>query len=229
MLQMSEQIGDLAKALSKAQAKIRHAQKDALNPHFKSKYADLAAVIDTIKEPLAEHGLSYCQVLGNEGDLITCTTLLMHESGQWILGKFGLKPQQATPQAGGSCATYLRRYSLQSMVGVAPDEDDDGNAASAKPVGLNPQAGSETKPAKVVVAAPKATTTPNAAASVETFDLKNLEHLKKITKFLQEKNQIGLVEVLCKRLVGKPLTAANVAKEWAAINPEAPDKDPADG
>jgi len=232
MLQTSDQIDEIAKALSKAQAKIRHANKGNINPHFKSKYADLAAIIDEIRGPFTENGLSFVQGLGNDGPTITCTTLLMHESGQWIRSLFGLTPQQSTPQAAGSCATYLKRYSIQSIAGVGADEDDDGNAASGtnttRPMAASTQTGTKAKGPESSVAQTKAATTPNAAPNVETFSLSNVDHVKKLTLFLQKKNQISLIETLCKRMAGKPFTVDAVEKEWAVINPEAPDRDPED-
>jgi hypothetical protein len=232
MLQTSDQIADIAKALSKAQAKIRHANKGNVNPHFKSKYADLAAIIDEIRGPFTENGLSFVQGLGNDGPTITCTTLLMHESGQWIRSQFGLTPQQSTPQSAGSCATYLKRYSIQSIAGVGADEDDDGNAASGtnsgRPTSTSAQADSKTKgPTNTVVPA-KTTAPANPATAIETFSLTNVEHVKKLTVYLQGKGQVKLIEALCKRMNGKQYTAASVEKEWQAINPEAPDRDPED-
>jgi len=225
MLQTSDQIADIAKALAKAQAKIRHANKGNINPHFKSKYADLAAIIDEIRGPFTENGLSFVQGLGNDGPTITCTTLLMHESGQWIRSQFGLTPQQNTPQAAGSCATYLKRYSIQSIAGVGADDDDDGNAASA----MRPaQTDSKTKGPTNTVAPAKTTAPANASAPVETFSLTNVEHVKKLTVYLQKKGHVQLIEALCKRMNGKPYTAAAVEKEWEAINPEGPDRDPED-
>lgn len=116
---------ELAKALAKAQGQMGHAVKDSLNPHFKNKYADLASVLDAIRKPFSENGLSVSQVIeGNE-----LHTYLMHESGQFIVSKMPIIPQQNTPQAYGSALTYARRYSLSAIAGVTQD-DDDGNAAS---------------------------------------------------------------------------------------------------
>lgn len=140
----SDSINELAAALAKAQAKIKFASKESLNPHFRSKYADLSAVWDACREALSENGIAVTQVptLGAEGGLYLTTTL-MHASGQWISGEWPIRPVQDTPQGLGSATTYARRYSLAAMVGVAPaDEDDDGNAASApngKPEPVKPK------------------------------------------------------------------------------------------
>lgn len=128
----SENINEIAGALAKAQAVIAGAAKDSDNPFFKSKYADLASVWDACRKPLTDHGLSVAQTAATAEGHVGVTTILMHGSGQWIRDTLVMKPTKDDPQGVGSCITYARRYALAAMVGVAP-EDDDGNAASAKP------------------------------------------------------------------------------------------------
>lgn len=136
----SEQINELATALAKAQKLIKAAAKDAENPFFRSSYADLPAVTEACRDALADNGISYSQVPGFECSEIWLETILMHTSGQWIYGRYPVRPIKNDPQGTGSALTYARRYSLMAMVGiVAADEDDDGNAASGK--------GSPAKPA----------------------------------------------------------------------------------
>ena len=128
----SEQIGELAAALAKAQAVMQGATKDATNPHFKSKYADLASIWDACRKPLSDNGLAVVQSpVDAEAGSVGLTTTLLHSSGQWISATVSAPLQQNTAQAVGSAITYLRRYALAAMVGVAPD-DDDGNAASTQ-------------------------------------------------------------------------------------------------
>ena len=127
----SEQIDELSTALSKAQGLIEGAKKDAANPFFKSKYADLASVWDACRAALAVNGLAVIQSPSAEGTRVSVDTLLTHSSGQWVAGTVSVTAKEDSPQAIGSAITYLRRYALQSFVGVAP-EDDDANAASAK-------------------------------------------------------------------------------------------------
>ena len=127
----SEQINELSTALSKAQGLIEGAKKDAANPFFKSKYADLASVWDACRAALAVNGLAVIQSPAAEGTRVSVDTLLTHSSGQWVAGTVSVTAKEDSPQAIGSAITYLRRYALQSFVGVAP-EDDDANAASAK-------------------------------------------------------------------------------------------------
>lgn len=125
----SETIAELADALSKAQGEMDGAKKDAVNPHFRSKYADLESVWDACREPLSKHGLSVLQPVSGSGKQVCVTTMLTHKSGQWIASDLYLTAVQDNPQAVGSAITYGRRYGLSSMVGIAP-EDDDGNAGS---------------------------------------------------------------------------------------------------
>src|SRR5687768_8744294 len=110
----TENTADLASALAKAQATMRAAAFDKTNPHFKNKYASLAAVIDAIRKPLADNGLSYTQTTGvREGGFVLVTTL-HHASGQWIAGEYPL-PVGVKPQELGSALTYARRYCLSAI------------------------------------------------------------------------------------------------------------------
>jgi hypothetical protein len=132
-MQRSETINEISAALAKAQGMLRPAIKDTINPFFKSVYADLAAIIDVIREPLSSNGLAIFQSIETDAGDVVITTLLSHTSGQWIETALRLKPTKNDPQGVASAATYGRRIGLQSLVGVAADTDDDGNAASATP------------------------------------------------------------------------------------------------
>lgn len=134
-MRTSEQINELATALAKAQGQLNGAKKDATNPHFKSRYADLASVWDACREALTKHGLSVLQsprgVVTEAGAwAVELETCLLHTSGQWMADTLTVPVGKADAQGVGSAVTYARRYSLAAFVGVAP-EDDDGNAASA--------------------------------------------------------------------------------------------------
>lgn len=131
MITRSESIAELVAALAKAQGAMVAAAKSNTNPHFKSKYADLASVWDAIREPLSANGLSVLQPVTAEGAAVTVTTILAHSSGQFISEVLTMTATQNTPQGVGSAITYGRRYALSALVGVAADADDDGNAASA--------------------------------------------------------------------------------------------------
>jgi hypothetical protein len=124
------EIGPLFAALSAAQAELGPAIKNSVNPHFKSKYADLADNLEAALPVLSKHGLSLVQLPGNKDGLITVTTILGHKDGAYIKGTFGMAPSRAGPHEVASCTTYLRRYSL-SIYGAFAD-DDDGNKAQDK-------------------------------------------------------------------------------------------------
>lgn len=131
----SESIVKIAPALLKAQKAIKAALKDANNPHFKSKYADLSSVIDAVKAPLNEAGITFLQGVEDAETGVAVETVLMHESGEWISSTIKIPASKQDAQGYGSATTYARRYGLQAMCGV-PAEDDDGNAASKAPKGM---------------------------------------------------------------------------------------------
>lgn len=131
-MEMSAEIKDLAVALAKAQAQIKPALKDSVNPHFRSKYADLGAIWEACRAPLNSNGLSVVQMPTDAGpERVGLTSMLIHTSGQYIACTYSTKLQQDNAQGVGSALTYLRRYGLSALVGIVADDDDDGNAASA--------------------------------------------------------------------------------------------------
>lgn len=127
----SEQINELADALAKAQATIKPALKDATNPHFKSKYADLTAVWEVIRGPLSSNGIAAVQEAVTMDDGVAVMTRLIHKSGQWIeFGPLTVPAMKRDAHGVGSATSYAKRYALSAAVGVVADEDDDGNAAA---------------------------------------------------------------------------------------------------
>ena len=125
----SDKIDKLAAALSKAQSEMKGAEKKSVNPFFNSGYAYLHTLIESSFPHLTKHGLSVIQ--GNEsnpGEFFV-TTMLLHESGQWIRSKLKMPIEKATAQSVGSVITYGRRYGLSAITGIA-QYDDDGNIAS---------------------------------------------------------------------------------------------------
>ncbi len=130
-MERSESIKELVTALSKAQGEIGKAVKDVKNEFFKSKYADLASVVDAIREPLAKNGLSYTQISHDAENAVCIETMVFHSTGEWMsTGKLTIPVSKHDAQGFGSAMTYGRRYSLSAAFGVAPEEDD-GNAATA--------------------------------------------------------------------------------------------------
>jgi hypothetical protein len=119
----------IVSALAKALPELESAKKNKANPAFKSKYADLAAVIDAL-EPLRAHGLWYCQKLHENADGVMVETIYLHVSGETLsAGTLFMPATKRDAQGYGSALSYARRYALQTAFGLAT-EDDDGNAAT---------------------------------------------------------------------------------------------------
>lgn len=111
---------------------------DKENPHFRSKYASLTAILKATKPALNENGIGITSRTRIQGDLIVVETFLVHQGkkfvrAEWPVGKLTMLPQQL-----GSALTYARRYALQSILGVAADDDDDGNAANGRQAPAQP-------------------------------------------------------------------------------------------
>ena len=129
---------ELFTALIKAQASMGAAVKDSKNPHFRSSFASLSAVIGAVIPVLNENGVGVLQLPHTDESYVQLTTVLIHSSGQMLSSTVATPMgKKEDAQAVGSAITYLRRYSLQSIVGL-PVEDDDGNAASSRPVQRRP-------------------------------------------------------------------------------------------
>jgi hypothetical protein len=167
----SETTAAIFGALLKAQGELKNPPKDSVNPHYKSRYADLATVREAVLPAFLRHGLAVVQCPCELGADPALTTLLIHESGEWVETTIRLRPAKADPQGVGSALTYARRYALQSVAGVAAEDDDDGNAASrpAKKPDPPPRAA----PARLVPADSPADT-PDALAGLIT-EIANLE------------------------------------------------------
>lgn len=160
----SETIASLAAALSRAQAAIQPALKDATNPAFRSHYATLESVVEACRDSLARNDLAVLQFPCDHeaADRVALRTMLLHKSGEFVEETVSTRITKCDPQGVGSALTYLRRYSLASIVGVTTTEDDDGNAAS------------QAQPARVN----KAAAQPAPAASADDFPITVVAVLK---------------------------------------------------
>lgn len=129
---------ELWKALAAAQVEIQNPTKNSTNPHFKNKYADLAEVLRTVLPTFSKHGLSIVQSTGFDAttNTVQVSTVIAHAAGGFISSEARCIPGRADAQGIGAATTYLRRYSLSAMTGVA-QEDDDGNAARFATGGQN--------------------------------------------------------------------------------------------
>ncbi len=126
----SESIKELASALNRMQGELKNAPQNSVNPFFKSKYTDLSTLIDHARTLLTKNGLAIVQ--GNEmsENGIVITTLLTHESGEWIESQLYMPIEERSAQKIGGVITYGRRYAYSAMLGIASEEDDDGNYSS---------------------------------------------------------------------------------------------------
>jgi len=121
---------EIASALVKAQKAFGPALKTSTNPHFKSKYADLAACIEAVIDGLNNNGIALIQQTHECDSGVMVETIFVHESGEtFSAGKLHVPASKHDAQGYGSALTYARRYSVMSACGIAP-EDDDGNGAS---------------------------------------------------------------------------------------------------
>ena len=129
-MKTSESISEIAKALNEVRKNIKQPEKSANNPFFKSKYVMLEGVVDAIDKALPK-GFTYTQEVTSDGNQISVSTILLHESGQYIqFDPLNVPVTKNDAQAFGSAETYARRYTLSAVFGVTSDVDDDGNSAS---------------------------------------------------------------------------------------------------
>lgn len=180
----SAEIGKLAEALAMAQGSMENAAKSSANPFFKSKYADLAEVWNTIREPLSKNGLSVVQApVGIDGRSVKIMTMLLHKSGQYVRTVTTIPCAKSDAQGIGSALTYGRRYALSALVGIA-QEDDDGNAAVQHSAATPRRQARRTPPAKKV-ASP--------------------EQVEAMKKALEEKMSGINIEDFCQTVYKRPL------------------------
>lgn len=127
-MKMSESIANISVALVQFQSEVKNPEKKGVNPHFKSKYAELDVIINTIRPTLEKNGLAFIQNPVHEEGQVGVYTLLIHKSGEFIQFDPVMIPlQKATPHQVGAALTYAKRYSLGSALGLATEEDKDGN------------------------------------------------------------------------------------------------------
>ena len=129
----------IAKAFVEAQKEFAPALKTSTNPHFRSKYVDLAGCVEAVLDALNNHGFALIQKTHDCENGVKVETLFMHESGEQISGgTIHVPADKQNAQGYGSALTYARRYSLMAACGIAP-EDDDGNHATQSMANKLPQ------------------------------------------------------------------------------------------
>jgi hypothetical protein len=187
----SEAMDQIADALCKAQGTMAGAKKESINPHFNRSYADLESVWDACRKPLSENGLAVFQPVSADGPRVVVSTVLTHKSGQWIASDLTITAAQNTPQGIGSAITYGRRYGLSAMVGIAPEEDDDGNDGSGR---------GNDKPASKPPRPPTPPPPPKAPAPTGPAPKKEYDHFKALATVSDMKNHVG--ETTYRRILG---------------------------
>jgi hypothetical protein len=158
-------LNEIGAALAKAQCEMANPKFDKTNPHFKNKFASLAAVRDAVVPVLAKHGIACIQALTASDRGVACCTHLVHSSGQTLVfGPLEMPVSKQDAQGFGSAATYARRYHLMAVACVVGDEDDDANAAAAAKPKFNgtPAQGWDHKPIGDVTITPEANAYANA-------------------------------------------------------------------
>jgi hypothetical protein len=198
-MEKSETLGEIAKAIGKFQAEVENVTKDGTNPFFKSKYATLKNVIETIKPHLQANDLSFVQMPDGDG----LTTLIMHKSGEYIEATGQMVLKEHNPQARGSAITYDRRYALCAALGLATEDDDDGNSASQS-----------LKTAPEPTKAPRVVSTPTTATVLGAKKL-IMAHLTRLGHATTTKAEI---ETAVGDLLGLDLTDDNVFEIEAKLS-----------
>ena len=133
MMNLDHSNAALFAALALAQSEVENATKGSVNPHFKSRYADLAEVLNTVRPVFAKHGIAIIQSTGFDGVMVSVTTALVHKEGGYVTSVASCTPAKTDGQGVGAATTYLRRYSLAAACGVAQEDDDGQTAAHNRP------------------------------------------------------------------------------------------------
>ena len=182
-MKTSENITEIASALAKAQELINPAAYDAANPHFRSRYATLASVMQSCRAALSKNQIAVVQGTTVSDKNVTVTTMLIHSSGQFISDDIMIPVVQNTAQAIGSALTYGRRYGLSALVGIVSDEDDDANEAMPIPSTENQ------KEVKFTPQKSNQTSSNNAPQTAKT-EVKVVKQPKEVSKRIQKIKQI---------------------------------------
>lgn len=212
MCHKSESIKNIAVALAKFNGEVSKIEKDSSNPHFRNKYASLDNIIDEIRPILTKHGLSIIQMPGGDGETFSMTTMLLHESGEWIESQpIVMRPVKNDPQGIGSCATYARRYSLAAFLSLNTGEDDDGNGASQTPYQSRQPSGQGERTNQ-----PPASPTSQPAA---TKALNNKSHVMALMNEMKwDWNALGsFASDVLGRKIGKVLQDIKTEDEWKKV------------
>lgn len=180
----SEEIDKLAIALAKFQGSL---EQPSLNSEvkvrtktggeYKFKYADLSECKRAAKQPLADNGLSVCQLIEDDYSI---RTILLHSSGQWISSKVRMPSNAADAQSIGSAITYAKRYAFCAILGIVADDDEDANIASGN-----------TAQKEQPKEQPKKTANSRVKKELTRDHLNNESAMKSISEWLYNKEKIA--------------------------------------
>lgn len=205
-MKTSTECAKVFSAMAAVQSELEAAPKDSVNPHFKSRYADLATCVETARPILAKNKLAVLQfnLTDFEKGMVGISTVIAHESGEFLSGDIWCAPRTLNAQDVGAATTYLRRYGYSTMLGLTTEEDDDGNKAS----GVGQTSASFRPPATVAprpqAPATKATVKPTTAAS---YNNNLVEHQDRIIEILKKgKIDEALWPDIGRKLNGRPFT-----------------------
>lgn len=225
-MQKSESIKELAKALSNAQGTLKPATKNKENPFHKSSYADLESTWDACRESLCKNGLSVSQLLDSSEDgSAALTTILMHTSGEFISSTIKLPLTKGGPQETGSCVTYIRRYSLQSIIGIATVDDDAEAAEHVTRATLQSTTVKNYAPAATKSVTTEQVNLSDVASYVATFGKYKGIALQDIAPY-ELANYVSYLESTAQKdgkpLKGATLTFVQAAQAWLKTKAEVP-------
>ena len=172
------ELNEIAGALAKAQLEMSNPKFDAQNPHFKNRFASLAAVRNAVVPVLARHGISLTQDLKTCDAGVSCTTILTHSSGQqMVFGPLVMPVTQMNSQQVGSAGTYAKRYSMQAVAAVVGDDDDDAEAAVGHDEPRNTDSDGMSHPSHVLTNAKREIYLPQVVKCLEAGDAMGFKQL----------------------------------------------------
>jgi hypothetical protein len=198
-MRASDTISKFAPAFLEAQRAITFASKDATNPHFKNKYADLPSVVDAVKPALNDAGIAFIQsATPSDDSKLHLTTRLIHTSGEWIEDTLVMPLPKQDPQGYGSAMTYARRYALAAITGLYQD-DDDGNAGSGVAINVDIHGGVTPKQMEAFIAnitkCDSITKLTGTGDAIGTFALSELQRKEIATAYTKRKRELKALEV----------------------------------
>ncbi len=234
MVEKSENIGNLVKALSSAQGSMGNITKDKTasmksdKANYSYRYADLASVLEEVRPILAEYEIAVYQAATN-GDKggATVTTMLMHSSGEYLSSSLTMPVAQQTPQAFGSAISYARRYALLAALGLATEDDDGETAGKSAP---------QPAPRVASYAAPTPSAAPITPSIASEAQIKALQAVLSRLGFKERPERLSFMSWILKTPIGSSKTlgfegaktlltrlgkpdAAELVVQWRATNP----------